>query len=299
MDKFLEMRAFVAVVDTGSFVKAAQALQTSKTAVSRLVGELEARLGVRLLHRTTRRLSLTEEGEVFHERCTALLSDVSAAEAEITAHADEAIGLVRANVPVSFGMAYLAPLWAAFIERHPKVMLEVTLSDRVVDLVEEGYDLAVRIGRLPNSSLISRQLAKTRLVLCAAPAYLRRHGVPGHPADIARHAVLAYTLLSTGDHWQFEGSGGPVAVKVSPRMRSNSGDTCIAAALQGQGIVLQPTFLVGQHLRSGALVEVLPEYRSTELGVYAVYPSRRHVSPKVRAMIDFLAEAFKKPAWPD
>jgi len=299
MDRFQEMRVFVGVVEAGSFVGAAGALQLSKTAVSRLLGEMEARLGVRLLQRTTRKLSLTEEGEVFHERCKELLSGVEAAEAEITAHAGEAIGLVRANVPVSFGTAYLSPLWPAFMDRHPKVTLDVTLSDRVADLVEEGYDLAVRIARLPSSSLVSRKLTSTRLVLCAAPSYLLRHGGLSHPSDIARHTVIAYTLLAMGDQWQFEGPEGPLTVKVTPRMRSNSGDSCCAAALQGQGIVLQPTFLVGQHLQSGALVELLPDYRSIELGVYAVYPSRKHVSPKVRAMIDFLVESFREPAWSD
>jgi DNA-binding transcriptional LysR family regulator len=298
MDKFQEMRAFAAVVDSGSFVKAAQALETSKTAVSRLVGELEERLGVRLLHRTTRRLSLTEEGEVFLERCKELLEGLEAAEAEITAHAGEAIGLLRANVPVSFGMAYLAALWPAFMQLHPKVALEISLSERVVDLVEEGYDLAVRIAQLPSSSLVSRKLASTRLVLCASPEYLARRGMPTHPAELSAHEVLAYNLLATGDQWQFDGPNGPVTVKVSPRMRTNSGVTCCAAARQGRGLVLQPTFLVGEDLLSGALVEVLPEYRSIELGVYVVYPSRKHLSPKVRAAIDFLAEAFRQPAWP-
>jgi DNA-binding transcriptional LysR family regulator len=297
MDRFQEMSAFVAVVEAGSFVRAAEALQTSKTAVSRLVADLETRLGVRLLHRTTRRLSLTEEGEVFHLRCIEVLGSVEEAESEITAHAGEAVGLVKANVPVSFGLMYLAPLWPAFMERHPKVALDVTLSDRVVDLVDEGYDLAVRIARLPSSSLVSRPLASTRLVLCASPEYLREHGTPAHPSEIAGHAVIAYTLLSMGEQWQFEGPQGPVSVKTVPRMRSNSGDTCCAAALMGRGLVLQPTFLVGPHLQSGRLVEVLPEYRSIELGVYAVYPTRKHVSPKVRALIDFLVEAFREPSW--
>ena len=297
MDRFDEMRAFVAVVDAGSFVRAAEALHVSKTVVSRLIGDLEARLGVRLLHRTTRKLSLTVEGEVFHARCHELLAGVEEAEAEITARAAEAIGLLRLNVPVSFGLMHLAPLWPAFLQQHPNVTLDVTLSDRIVDLVDEGYDLAVRIAQLPASSLVSRKLTSTRLVLCASPEYLRRHGAPSHPAGIARHAVFSYTLLSSGEHWMFEGPQGPVSVKVTPRMRSNSGDTCCAAALQHQGIVLQPSFMVGDHLRSGALVEVLPDYRSLELGVYAVYASRQHITHKVRALIDFLVEAFRIRAW--
>lgn len=297
MDRFKEMQAFAAVADAGSFVRAAEALQVSKTAVSRLIGDLEARLGVRLLHRTTRRLSLTAEGEVFHARCKALTADVEEAEAEVTARAGEAVGQLRLNVPVSFGLMHLAPLWPAFLQQHPKVTLDVTLADRIIDLVDEGYDLAVRIAQLPASSLVSRKIASTRLVLCASPEYLRRHGEPSHPADIARHTVFTYTLLATGDTWNFEGPDGPVEVKVTPRLRSNNGDTCCAAALQHQGIVLQPSFMVSHHLRAGALVEVLPQYRSLELGVYAVYASRRHVTPKVRVVIDFLVDAFRICPW--
>ena len=291
------MRAFAAVVDAGSFVGAAEALQVSKSAVSRLVGELEARLGVRLLHRTTRKLSLTEEGEVFHARCKELLAGVDEAEAEATARAGEAVGLLRLNVPVSFGLLHLAPLWPAFLQLHPNVTLDVTLSDRIVDLVDEGYDLAVRIAQLPSSSLVTRRLTATRMVLCASPEYLRRHGTPAHPSEIGRHAVFTYTLLAMGEQWAFEGPEGLVDVKVTPRMRSNSGDTCCAAALQHQGIVLQPSFMVDAHLRSGALVEVLPQYRSMELGVYAVYASRKHVTPKVRVLIEFLVEVFRIRTW--
>jgi DNA-binding transcriptional LysR family regulator len=292
------MRVFVAVVNAGSFVRAADALNLSKTAVSRLVADLESRLGTRLLQRTTRKLSLTREGEVFQERCKGLLDGVEEAEAELSAHTGEVIGQLRVNVPVTFGLLQLAPLWPRFMAAHPRVTLEVTLADRLVDLVDEGYDLAVRIARLPSSSLVTRQLAVTRMVLCASPEYLRRHGVPAHPSDIARHSVITYTLLATGDQWEFQGREGPVGVKVLPRMRTNSGDTCCAAAVGHQGIVLQPTFLVADHLASGALVEVLPEYRSIKLGVYAVYPSRKHLTPKVRALIDFLVEAFRVPVWP-
>jgi DNA-binding transcriptional LysR family regulator len=298
VDRFQEMRAFAAVVDAGSFVRAADALDLSKTAVSRLVGELETRLGTRLLHRTTRKLSLTPEGEVFHERCKQLLEGIEEAEAELSAQSGEAIGQLRINVPVSFGLLHLAPLWPAFMALHPKVVLDVTLADRLVDLVDEGYDLAVRIARLQASSLVSRQLTSTRLMLCASPVYLRRHGTPSHPADIVQHSVISYTLLATGDQWEFRGPQGPVSVKVQPRMRTNSGDTCCAAAVQHQGIVLQPSFLVGTHLASGALVELLPQYRSLELGVYAVYPTRKHLMPKVRALIDFLVDAFRMRAWP-
>jgi DNA-binding transcriptional LysR family regulator len=200
-------------------------------------------------------------------------------------------------VPLTFGLLHLAPLWPRFLAQHPKLALDVTLSDRLVDLVDEGYDLAVRIARLQVSSLVSRPLTSTRMVLCASPEYLRRHGAPTHPADLAHHEVIAYTLWSTGETWEFEGPEGPASVKVTPRMRSNSGDTCCTAALLHQGIVLEPSFLVGPHLASGALIEILPQYRSLELGVYAVYPSRKHLTPKVRSLIDFLVDAFRAPTW--
>jgi DNA-binding transcriptional LysR family regulator len=298
MDRFEEMRVFAAVVDAGSFVGAAGALEMSKAPVSRYVAELESRLGTRLLHRTTRKLSLTPEGEVFYARCRELLGGVEEAEAEITSRSGEASGLLRVNVPVSFGLLHLASLWAEFMAQHPRVTLDVTLADRVVDLVEEGFDLAVRIARLPNSSLVSRPLTSTRLVLCASPAYLRRRGQPTHPSELASHDVLAYSLFSMGDQWEFTGSEGVVSVKVAPRMRTNSGDTCRVAALRNQGIVLQPTFLVGPDLLAGTLVEVMPAWRSIELCVCAVYPSRKFVSPKVRLMIEFLVNAFRTRAWP-
>lgn len=297
MDKFQEMSAFAAVVDAGSFVRAADALDLSKTAVSRLVSDLETRLGTRLLHRTTRKLSLTEAGALFHDRCRQLLDGVAEAEAELSSHSGEAVGRLRINVSVTFGLLHLAPLWPVFMQQHPRVVLDVTLSDRFVDLVDEGYDLAVRIARLPASSLVSRQLTTTRMMLCASPQYLRAHGTPAQPEDLAQHALIAYTLLASGEQWELQGPEGAVSVKVNPRMRTNNGDTCCAAALRHQGIIFQPSFMVAEHLASGALVQVLPEYRSVDIGVYVVYPTRKHLTPKVRALIDFLAEALRAPAW--
>jgi DNA-binding transcriptional LysR family regulator len=299
MDKFQEMRVFAAVVDAGSFVGASDSLDMSKPAVSRHVADLETRLGVRLLHRTTRKLSLTEEGEVFYARCRELLGNIEEAEAEITSRSGQATGQLKVSAPVSFGLLHLAPLWAEFMARHPKVVLDLTLSDRMVDLVEEGFDVAVRIARLPSSSLVSRRLSSTRMILCASPAYLKTHGTPRQPSELAGHAILAYSLLSMGDSWEFEGPQGPVAVKVEPRMRSNSGDTCRAVALRHQGLVIQPSFLIGDDVRSGALVELMPDYRSIEMGIYAMYPTRKHVLPKVRLLIDYLVEAFKVKPWSD
>jgi len=298
MDRFLEMQVFSNVVDAGSFTGAADALDMSKAAVSRHVAELEERLGVRLLHRTTRKLSPTTEGEIFHARCRELLANLLEAEAEITARSGEAAGLLKVNVPVSFGLMHLAALWPAFLARHPKLLLDITLSDRVVDLVEEGFDCAVRIGQLPASTLISRRLASTRLVLCASPGYIKRRGEPMQPSDLSAHEVISYSLFSSGENWSFTGPAGEeVSVKVLPRVRTNSGDTCRAAALQDQGLILQPSFIVGPDLAAGTLVETMTGYRSRELGIHVVYPSRRFVAPKLRLLVDFLVEAFARPGW--
>lgn len=299
MDKYQEMRIFAAVADAGSFVSAADGLGLSKAAVSRYVSDLEQRLGVRLMHRTTRKLSLTPEGEVFLARCREILASIEASETELSTRTDTASGLLKISVPVSFGITHLAPLWSEFLEAHPNVSLDVQLADRVIDLVDEGFDLAVRIARLPDSSLVSRKLASTRLVLCASPRYLERQGAPQHPSELARHVVLGYSLLAVGDQWQFSGPAGPVTAKVRPRLWTNNGDTCIAAAVRGAGIVLQPTFLIVRELAAGSLVELLPQYRSMELDIYAVFPSRKFVLPKVRALVDFLVGALSDPAWTD
>lgn len=298
MSRFEAMKAFTTVVDAGSFVKAAEVLRLSKAAVSRQVSELEAHLGVRLMQRSTRRLSLTEDGQLFYERSKELLAGLEQAEAELSSRQAEVAGTLRINAPLSFGVQHLAPLWGAFMARHPRLMLDVSLSDRMVDLVEEGFDMAVRITRLPDSVLVSRRLAATRIVLCASPGYLRQHGEPHHPADLARHHTLGYSYWATGDEWRFQGPEGEVSVRTRPMLRTNNGDTCLAAALADQGVILQPTFLVGEALRSGQLVELMPAYRALEVGIYAVYPSRRHLAPKVRAMVDFLAEHFAAPPWP-
>lgn len=292
MNKLLQMQVLVEVVHHGSFVGAAEALGMSKTAVSRHIGDLETRLGVRLLQRTTRRLSLTEEGQVFHAHCKDILTSVEEAEDEISTRTGSASGLLRISAPVTFGIRHLAPLWGKFQDRHPRVSLDIILADRVVDLVEEGYDLAIRIGRLASSTLVSRKLATAHMVLCASPGYLRTHGAPSHPRELADHAILAYSYWSARDEWAFEGPEGPVSVRTHPSLTTNSGDTCRVAALDDKGVILQPSFLVEDELAAGTLVELLPEYRAVELGIYAVYPTRKYVPAKVRALVDFLSERF-------
>lgn len=298
MDKFQEMASFVAVVEAGSFVGAADATGLSKAAVSRHVAELEQRLGARLLHRTTRRLSLTDDGQLFFARAKEMLAAIDEAESEISSRSGEPSGLLRINAPLTFGVMHLAPLWGRFAQLYPKVSLDIELSDRVVDLVEEGYDLAVRITNLPSSQLVSRQLASTRMVACASPPYLALHGTPQHPRDLAQHEVISYSYWAARNEWTFVApDDNPVVVRTRARIHANNGDTCRAAALDHQGIILQPDFLVADDLRRGDLVELFPGYRAMTLGIHAVYPSRKHLPIKTRRLVDFLVEAFAVPAW--
>ncbi len=297
MDKFKEMQAFVAVAEWGSFVKAADQLETSKAAVSRYVAQLEERLGVRLMQRTTRRLSLTDEGHAFLIHCKETLALIHDAEEEIQNKRKNPTGLIRINAPVTFGILHLAPLWGKFTALYPQVQLDVTLSDRVVDLVDEGYDMAVRVARLPSSTLVSRKLASTSLVVCASPKYLKGKPKPQHPSDLKSHSVISYSYLSTGDEWVFQGPDGEARVKTNPKIHTNNGDTCRSAALAHQGIILQPSFIVGQDIQKGDLVALLPQFKSVDLGIYAVYSSRKLVSPRIRALVDFLVKEFKQVNW--
>ncbi|WP_115718816.1 LysR family transcriptional regulator [Gallaecimonas mangrovi] len=297
MNRDLEMRVFVAVVEAGSFVAASEGLRMSKAAVSRHVEALERRLGARLLHRTTRRLSLTEEGKRFYPGAKAVLADISDVEALVSQDAKAPQGRIRINVPVSFGISHLAPRWGDFLAMAPKVELDISLSDRVVDLVEEGFDVAVRIGRLPSSSLVSRRLASTRMRLCAAPAYLAKHGTPQQLSELTKHRVLSYSHWSEGDDWTFEGPQGAVTVRTQSRVYSNNGDTCQAIALAGGGIVLQPDFMVGDDLKAGRLVELLAQYKAPTLGIYVVYPSRKLLPTRVKSLVNFLVQQFEKVHW--
>jgi DNA-binding transcriptional LysR family regulator len=290
MDRYQEIKVFTTVADCGSFVAASDALKLSKAAVSRYVSDLERRLGARLMHRTTRKLSLTPEGEIFLMRCRAILESIDESEEEISTRGNTASGTLRITAPVSFGIRHLAPLWNDFLNKYPQVKVELELSDRVINLVEEGVDLAIRIGQLNDSTLISRQLASTRLVLCASPKYLERRGTPSHPRELVEHETFSYSLLSTGHTWKFDGPEGKIDVRVSPRMISNNGDTGVEVCIRGGGIHLWPTFLVQEHLRTGSLIEVLPAFKASTLGIYAVYPSRKYVSPKVRVLVDFLLD---------
>ncbi len=300
MDQLRQIEVFAAVVQSGSFVKAADRLGISRAVASRLVIELETALGTRLLNRTTRRLSLTATGTDYFERCRQVLDTLAEANAAASAQATQAVGRLKINAPLTFGNLHLAPLWGPFLAAHPQVELDITLSDRVVDLVEEGFDLAVRISaseQLQNSSLVARPLGQDRMRLCASPQYLAGAPAITRLKDLAAHPVIAYSYWSAGDVWAFDGPAGRESVSTRARLRANSGDTCRAAALAHQGIVLQPAFIVGADLRAGHLVELLPQWHGPALTLHAVYPSRQHLSGKVRAMVDFLVESFRQPAW--
>lgn len=299
MDRLRAFEVFVTVVARGSFTKAADALDTSPANVTRYVNELEAHLGTRLLNRSSRRLSLTESGETLYERAKSILDEVAETEAMASTASLQPRGRLRINAPLSFGILVLAPLWPRFMAKYPEVELDIVLIDRIVDIVEEGYDLAIRISRSGSTSHIALRLSRSRNIVCASPAYLAAHGMPQVPADLTRHVCLGYTYGATADEWQFvDAAGNPHSVKVRWAMRANNGDTARAAALAGAGVIWQPSFLIGNDVRAGRLVEVMPGFRMPDIDIQAIYASRRHLSAKVRVMVDFLADTLAgTPAW--
>ncbi len=300
MNTLASMQVFATVVEAGSFAAAAERLELSRAVISKHIAHLETHLGTRLLNRTTRRLSLTESGSTYFERCQHILKDIEEAELAATQLTSVPRGTLRLTVPLVFGVQHIAPLIADYLSLNPAARLDFTLDDRNIDLVNEGYDLAIRIGKLAETGLIARKFAKDKLVVCGAPDYFRRRGIPLVPEDLAKHSCLGYSYDVAGNEWRFSGPDGEHTVQVSGGLRANNGDLLRVAALGGAGIVLQPRFLVGADLRAGRLRSVLAEYNSRELGIYAVYPSRKYLSAKVRSFIDFLAERFgPNPDWGD
>lgn len=298
MDSLAALQTFVKVVELGSFARAAERLERSTSVVSRQIADLEAHLGVRLLQRTTRRLSLTDAGQAFYERAVQLVADLHDAETSVRANATELRGRLRVTCGVTFGVRYLAPALAAFARRHPAIELDLDLSDRRVDLVEEGFDLGIRIGPVLHQGLIARRLGSSRMVCCAAPDYLASAREPlEHPADLARHRCLSYTQLAVPNTWRFRGPGEePVEVRVPPGHRANNGRMLVALAVAGLGITCEPDFIVAPEIQSGRLNKVLSRYRPEEAAISAVYPSRKHLSAKVRQLVDDLAAQFAQAA---
>ena len=298
MDNLSEMAVFAKVVQQRSFTAAARDLGLSKSAVSKQVGRLEDRLGARLLNRTTRKLSLTEVGAVFYERCARIVEEARAAAGEVGSMAATPRGRLRVNAPMTFGTLHLGPVIADFLEAHAEIELDLVLDDRFSDLIEDGFDVAIRIAALVDSSLIVRRLAPSRSVLCAAPDYLRRHGRPEKPEDLRQHNCFGYLYRDSGTDWTLNGAKGPVSIPLQGKLRANNGEVLRHAALAGTGIVGLPSFIVGSDLRAGTLVEFLPECVPQTHSIHAVYPHRRHLMPKVRAFVDFLAARFRpEPYW--
>ncbi len=292
MDTHEAMRTFAKVVELGSFANAAQRLDIARSAVTRQIAFLERRYGVRLLNRTTRKLSLTEAGQAFLDRIGPILADVAELELALQEKGQRPSGVLRISAPFSFGILHLGPAISGYLERYPDVSIDLELNDRRVDLVEEGFDLALRVGTPSGSSLVARPLAEQHMHVCASPEYLARHGTPEHPEALRQHRCLNYTYASHGNEWQFEKDGRSHAVRVAGALRANNGDVLRTAALAGHGIIMQPGFIVDADIQAGRLVALLTDYRTRSFPVQAMYPHRRFLSPKVRTFVDYLDELF-------
>ena len=293
MDSLNAMEVFVRVVQAGSFSAAARALDLTPSAVSKQIGRLEDRLGARLMNRTTRQLSLTEVGAGYYERASRILADIAEAERAVADLHGAPRGTLRLNLPHFFGRRYVVPLIPDFVAAHPEVRIHVTLNDRFVDLVEEGVDLAVRIGELQDSSLIARRLVANRRVVCGAPDYFARHGRPRVPAELEGHNCLVYTYRASRNDWHFTTpEGGEEVVTVAGNLEANEAEALYSLVLAGFGIGLLPLWLVGPDLEAGRLEQACPGYHGPDSEISVVYPPGRHLSPKVRAFVDFLVERF-------
>jgi DNA-binding transcriptional LysR family regulator len=299
MDRFEDLRAFVQAVESGSLTRAAEALQVATSAVSRRIKDLEGRLGTQLLQRTTRQMRLTAAGETFHARAVEILQALEEAETEAGCQSRTLTGPLRIAAPLSFGMSHLAPILVDFARRHPGLELDVDFSDRVVDLVAEGHDLAVRIGNLRDSSLIARKLLDVRMVVAAAPAFWNSHGTPAHPRALAELPALCYTGSERVDSWRYtDPHGAPGVVHMRAAMRATNGGFLRDAAIAGLGVVMQPSFLLVDAVRAGVLVPALCDHRWPTVAIHVVYPQTRHLSARARAFIDTLRACLgSRPCW--
>jgi DNA-binding transcriptional LysR family regulator len=299
-DEILAMVFFVRVVEARSFTAAAARLGVSKSVVSARVAALEEQLGVRLLHRTTRKLALTEDGQTLYERCTRMVAAADEAAAEVAGTGDQPRGLLRINAPIVFAQEYLAAPMATYLERYPDVRIEITMSDRFIDLVDEGIDVAIRIAsNLEGAGLTARKLAADQTRLVAAPSYLARKGTPSSGDQLAQHDCLVYSLLKVSQEWRFRepGSKEPTTVALSPRFSAASGAVLRSGALAGMGLAVLPTFMIAGDLAAGRLRPVIDSFVPARLGIYAAYPEGRRVPGKTRAFADLLAAHFRTPRW--
>ncbi|PSF13595.1 LysR family transcriptional regulator [Marinobacter fuscus] len=299
MDRIEAMRAFVTVVSEGTFTRAADRLKISPQLISKYVSQLEKHLGVRLLNRTTRRIHLTEAGTHYHQRAQQVLNDIDDMENQLGNLQTEAQGLLRISAPVSFAIRHLALLLCEFQKKHPAVGIDLQLNDRKVDILEEGFDIALRIGHLKSSSLIAKRLASVRLVLCASPAYLEQYGTPQRPEDLREHRYLRYSYMNTDSSHSLEKWLLDRSREHTRGISSNNGDVLIEAASAGAGIALQPTFIAGPAIKEGKLKIILPEYEPEPMALYAVYAHRQLLASKVRSFIDFIDGFFGNPPYWD
>jgi DNA-binding transcriptional LysR family regulator len=298
MDKLASLRVFASIVEQGGFAAAGRQLHLSRSAVSKHLRELERELGVQLLRRTTRSASPTESGRDYYERSRAILAELDEADRMVSLHQAEPRGLLRVNAPMSFGTLHLGRAVADFMARYPALKVQLLLSDQLIDPVQEGYDVTLRIAELAGSSMIARRIVETKRVICASPAYFERRGHPCHPDELKHHDCLAYGYLATGNQWKLTGPDGDHWIEIPWVICSNNAEILRDAALAGRGVALLPTFIAGAALQTGALVSVLADYRAPALALHALYPQTRHLSAKIRLFIDFLVERFAdRPYW--
>jgi DNA-binding transcriptional LysR family regulator len=292
-----EIVVFARVVETRSFTAAAQQLGLPKSTVSRKVAQLEERLGVRLLQRTTRKLNLTEVGTAYYERCARIVSDIASAEQVVTEMQTAPRGLLRVTAPVDFGASYLGPLVAEFVRQYPEITVDVDVADRVVDLIEDAVDLGIRFGPLSESSLVARKLGVVRMRLCASEAYVARRGAPKHPSELAEHDLVAFVPSPRLQTWSLRGPEGTLEISPRAKIVSNSVKVVHDAVAAGAGISIVPEFVFAAEEVAGTMVAILPGWTMQEADLFAVYPSTRNLSPKVRAFLEFLVAAMNPVPW--
>jgi DNA-binding transcriptional LysR family regulator len=294
MDRFEAMEMFVRIVETGSFSSVARELSTTQPTISKQLTALESHLKTRLLNRSTRKLSLTESGQAYYERCKRIIEDVREAESTLGRLQGSISGHLHINTSIAMGQMFLTPLVLKFQRQYPELSVELTLNDRFIDVVEEGVDVAIRIGRLVESNLVARKIGATRRAAIATPGYLERHGRPKHPQDLTHHNCLLYSYLSTGNEWLFQGPEGEIRVRVSGNFKSNNGHALREALLAGLGIAVSPDWLAHDGLLEGTIEAILTEFAPTPMEINAVFPSNRMLSAKVRAFVDFLQHEFRQ-----
>ncbi|MEJ2179056.1 MAG: LysR family transcriptional regulator [Gammaproteobacteria bacterium] len=299
MGRFENLQTFIRVVDFGTISAAAERMGIAKSAVSRRISELEQHLGVQLFRRTTRQLNLTDSGKSFYERAIRILTDLEEAELAVSQQHSELAGVIKIAAPLSFGLLHLAPAFTDFMKIHPKVQLDLDFNDRQIDILQEGFDLAIRVTRLADSSFIARRLASINHMVCASPEYLKLYGTPQTPDALQHHSCLSYSNVHDSNVWHYQDQHGKLQqVKVPVKLSANNGDFLRQAATAGLGVILEPTFIIYDAIEKGQLVPILTDYRWPSIDAYAIYPQTRHLSQRIRALVDFLVERFAgTPYW--